>query len=76
MIATATLDFGGVDIVFNNAGVGGAFGPVTRTEVEDWDYTFAVLARGGVPRRSSTVPRRCRLRAVAARSSTPRRSQA
>jgi NAD(P)-dependent dehydrogenase (short-subunit alcohol dehydrogenase family) len=46
MIATATLDFGGVDIVFNNAGVGGAFGPVTRTEVEDWDYTFAVLARG------------------------------
>jgi NAD(P)-dependent dehydrogenase (short-subunit alcohol dehydrogenase family) len=46
MIAVAVEDFGGVDIVFNNAGVGGAFGPLTRTEVEDWDYTFAVLVRG------------------------------
>jgi NAD(P)-dependent dehydrogenase (short-subunit alcohol dehydrogenase family) len=46
MIAVAVEEFGGVDVVFNNAGVGGAFGPITRTEVEDWDYTFAVLARG------------------------------
>lgn len=46
MIALAVDSFGAVDIVFNNAGVGGAFGPVTRTEVEDWDYTFAVLVRG------------------------------
>jgi len=46
MIGVAVEEFGAVDIVFNNAGVGGAFGPITRTEVEDWDYTFAVLARG------------------------------
>jgi NAD(P)-dependent dehydrogenase (short-subunit alcohol dehydrogenase family) len=46
MIGAAVDGFGACDIVFNNAGVGGAFGPVTRTEVEDWDYTFAVLARG------------------------------
>jgi NAD(P)-dependent dehydrogenase (short-subunit alcohol dehydrogenase family) len=46
MIDLAVRDFGKVDIVFNNAGVGGAFGPVTNIEVEDWDYTFAVLVRG------------------------------
>lgn len=46
MIDVAVRDFGKVDVVFNNAGVGGAFGPVTQLEVEDWDYTFAVLVRG------------------------------
>jgi NAD(P)-dependent dehydrogenase (short-subunit alcohol dehydrogenase family) len=46
MIATAVGEFGALDVVFNNAGVGGAFGPVTKVEVEDWDYTFAVLTRG------------------------------
>ena len=38
--------FGVVDVVFNNAGVGGAIGPLTETTVEDWDYTFDVLAKG------------------------------
>ncbi|MQA15316.1 MAG: SDR family oxidoreductase [Pseudonocardiaceae bacterium] len=38
--------FGRLDSVINNAGVGGAFGPVTELEVEDWDYTFAVVTRG------------------------------
>lgn len=46
MIRCATDAFGGVDIVFNNAGVGGAIGPLTETTVEDWDYTFGVLVRG------------------------------
>jgi NAD(P)-dependent dehydrogenase (short-subunit alcohol dehydrogenase family) len=46
MIATAELEFGRVDIVFNNAGIGGAFGPITDMRVEDWDFTFAVLVRG------------------------------
>ncbi|HKC51942.1 MAG TPA: SDR family oxidoreductase, partial [Myxococcota bacterium] len=46
MIDLAVRDFGHVDIVFNNAGIGGAFGPVTNLEVEDWDFTFAVLVRG------------------------------
>jgi NAD(P)-dependent dehydrogenase (short-subunit alcohol dehydrogenase family) len=32
--------------MFNNAGVGGAFGPIGETTVEEWDFTFAVLVRG------------------------------
>ena len=46
VIARATSEFGRLDCVFNNAGVAGAFGPITHLEVEDWDYTFAVLVRG------------------------------
>jgi len=38
--------FGRLDVVFNNAGVGGAIGPLTETSVEDWDYTMDVLAKG------------------------------
>ena len=37
--------FGRLDIAYLNAGVGGAFGPIAETSVEDWDYTFAVLVR-------------------------------
>lgn len=46
MIDCAVSEFGRVDIVFNNAGIGGAFGPITDLEVEDWDFTFGVLVRG------------------------------
>src|SRR3954469_3991800 len=46
LVGVATSSFGRLDVVFNNAGVGGAFGPVTEIEVDDWDYTFAVLCRG------------------------------
>src|SRR4051812_30484044 len=45
-VSVAMSAFGHLDVVFNNAGVGGAFGPVTEIEVDDWDYTFAVLCRG------------------------------
>ena len=45
LIATAVDRFGGLDVLFNNAGVGGAFGPLIETSVEDWDRTFAVLTR-------------------------------
>ncbi|MCX8071603.1 MAG: SDR family oxidoreductase [Candidatus Binatia bacterium] len=38
--------WGRLDCMFNNAGVGGAFGPITDIDVTDWDYTFAVLVRG------------------------------
>ncbi|MCS5689448.1 MAG: SDR family NAD(P)-dependent oxidoreductase [Actinomycetota bacterium] len=37
--------FGQLDIVFNNAGIGGAFGPITELDVDDWDTTFHVLVR-------------------------------
>ena len=45
MFALALAEFGRVDCVFNNAGVGGVFGPIAQTRVEDWDYTQAVLLR-------------------------------
>lgn len=45
-VATAVSTFGQLDIMCNNAGIGGAFGPVTEVTVEDWDETFAVLVRG------------------------------
>ena len=46
MIALAVKQFGGVDCIFNNAGVGGAFGPIGDTTVDEWDFTFDVLVRG------------------------------
>ena len=44
-VAEAEKRFGRLDIAYLNAGVGGAFGPIAETSVEDWDYTFAVLTR-------------------------------
>lgn len=46
MMKYALEHFGRLDIVFNNAGVGGAIGPLTETTVEAWDYTMDVLAKG------------------------------
>jgi NAD(P)-dependent dehydrogenase (short-subunit alcohol dehydrogenase family) len=45
-VAEAVARFGRLDCVINNAGVGGAFGPITDIEVADWDYTFNILVRG------------------------------
>lgn len=45
-LVTAAVDsFGRLDALFNNAGVGGAFGPITEQTVEGWDTTFAINAR-------------------------------
>ena len=46
MLQLALDEYGGLGIVFNNAGVGGAVGPLTEITVSDWDYTFDVLAKG------------------------------
>ncbi|MDG2302523.1 MAG: SDR family oxidoreductase [Gammaproteobacteria bacterium] len=46
MIECALDNFGRVDIMFNNAGVGGVVGPVWDLQVEEWDYTFDVLVKG------------------------------
>jgi NAD(P)-dependent dehydrogenase (short-subunit alcohol dehydrogenase family) len=45
-VRAAVEAFGRLDCTVNNAGVGGAFGPITEIEAADWDYTFAVLVRG------------------------------
>ncbi len=45
LIDAALAELGRLDVMFNNAGVGGAFGPITETSVEAWDETFAIDTR-------------------------------
>ncbi len=45
LVDTAVTTFGRLDVMFNNAGIGGAFGPLVEIDVEHWDRTFAVLTR-------------------------------
>jgi NAD(P)-dependent dehydrogenase (short-subunit alcohol dehydrogenase family) len=46
LVKRAVDTFGGLDIMFNNAGIGGAVGPLEEIKVEDWDRTQAVCLRG------------------------------
>ncbi|MBM4335595.1 MAG: glucose 1-dehydrogenase [Deltaproteobacteria bacterium] len=46
LVARAEQAFGRLDCIFNNAGFGGALGPIADTPVEEFDLTFAVLVRG------------------------------
>ena len=46
LVSLATSTFGTLDVMFNNAGIGGAFGPITEVDVDAWDRTFEVLVRG------------------------------
>jgi NAD(P)-dependent dehydrogenase (short-subunit alcohol dehydrogenase family) len=46
LVARALTEFGRLDITFNNAGIGGAVGPLEDISVEDWDRTQAVCLRG------------------------------
>lgn len=45
LVECATHTFGRLDAMFNNAAVGGAFGPITEQAVDDWDSTFAINVR-------------------------------
>jgi len=45
-VERAADEFGGIDCMFNNAGIGGALGSLLEIDVEDWDATCAVLLRG------------------------------
>ena len=49
-------EFGGLDILFNNAGHGGAPGNVSDMTVEGWDATFALLVRGPVVAMKHALP--------------------
>lgn len=44
-VARAGAVFGGLDILFNNAGAAGAMGPVEDLDADAWDRTFALLVR-------------------------------
>lgn len=46
LIDGTVTEFGRLDCMFNNAGIGGAIGAITEIEVADWDRTFAVMVRG------------------------------
>ncbi len=46
MIAEATDLWGRLDCLFNNAGFGGALGPIASTSVDDYDLTMDVLLKG------------------------------
>jgi NAD(P)-dependent dehydrogenase (short-subunit alcohol dehydrogenase family) len=45
LIDRAVSEFGKLDIIFNNAGLGGAVGTIEETTVENWDKTQAILLR-------------------------------
>lgn len=42
----AMSTWGRLDVIFNNAGFGGALGSIETTSVEDFDLTFDVLVKG------------------------------
>jgi NAD(P)-dependent dehydrogenase (short-subunit alcohol dehydrogenase family) len=46
LVARAVAEFGRLDVMFNNAGIGGAVGPLEYISVEDWDRTQSVCLRG------------------------------
>lgn len=45
-VATSVEVFGGLDVMFNNAGVPGSAGGIEDIDVETWDRTIAVHLRG------------------------------
>ncbi|HEX3916874.1 MAG TPA: glucose 1-dehydrogenase [Caulobacteraceae bacterium] len=45
LVARALSEFGRLDVMFNNAGIGGAIGALESIAVEDWDRTQAVCLR-------------------------------
>ena len=45
-VAECKDNWGRLDCIFNNAGFGGALGPIETTSVEDFDITFDVLVKG------------------------------
>jgi NAD(P)-dependent dehydrogenase (short-subunit alcohol dehydrogenase family) len=56
LVALAVDRFGGVDILFNNAGSGGAVGPIEDTPLADWDRTQNVLLRSAFIGMKHAVP--------------------
>ncbi|CAN5393036.1 glucose 1-dehydrogenase [soil metagenome] len=48
MVAFAKARFGGLDILFNNAGSAGTLAPVAQMDAEGWDAVMALIPRAAV----------------------------
>jgi NAD(P)-dependent dehydrogenase (short-subunit alcohol dehydrogenase family) len=46
VVADTVKRWGRLDCIYNNAGFGGALGPIDETSVEEFDMTFDVLVKG------------------------------
>ena len=47
-VETAIRELGGLDVLINNAGIGGGWVPVTELTTEDFDRVFATNVRGAM----------------------------
>jgi NAD(P)-dependent dehydrogenase (short-subunit alcohol dehydrogenase family) len=45
LMARAVKEFGRINVLYNNAGLGGAVGPIENITVENWDRSMGVLLR-------------------------------
>ena len=45
LVDMAVDQFGTLDILFNNAGIGGAIGPITHINADEWDRSFQILLK-------------------------------
>ena len=55
-VARAVKEFGRLDIMFNNAGVAGAVGPIEKVSAADWDKTIAILLRAAFLGMKYSIP--------------------
>ncbi len=55
-VALADSQFGGLDILFNNAGHGGSTTGVSDMDADGWDATFALLVKGPAMGMKHAVP--------------------
>ncbi len=46
LVDTAVRDFGKLDIMYNNAGIVGAVGPIATTPADEWKFTVDILLNG------------------------------
>ena len=46
MVDTAVSQFGQLDIMYNNAGIVGAVGPIATTPADEWKFTVDILLNG------------------------------
>jgi NAD(P)-dependent dehydrogenase (short-subunit alcohol dehydrogenase family) len=56
LVGRATSEYGGLDVIFNNAGATGATGPLESIPVEDWDWTVNIGLRSAFLGMKHAIP--------------------